>query len=330
MALGVRSMKRRQFGAMLTAAAVSLGGLGRVAAATTAQSTDSLEIEDVSVSVGGTTATVGRAALTYEGGAMTVEMTDWQAEGDAGTLSIGTARATVEEVSAETYDAVRSAMVEAYEGQSVSPLLTALAEAEVDPAAPVTVTVESVQTGDGTVVDSVTATGTVRSVVPEGTRALAAGDASLSALGTLGSSEWSELAVQRGDAELVAEDVVMAREGAALAVTSPAGRVTAAGGEFEFTEMEMTVRPPETIPSEHVEFASQVRQLAADGELTASAVESAASDSGVTVSNTAEAARSARVELTLAEMTEGGETVVSDFATSGTVAELLGVLGQQV
>ncbi len=322
-------MKRRQFGAMLATAAVSLGSVGHVAAETTAQSTDPLEVEDVSTTIGGATATVGRAALTYEESTMTFEVSDWRTESDAGTLSTDAVEVVAEDVSAETYDAVRSAMVEAYEGQSMSPLLTALAEAEPNPESPVAVTVESVETDEQVVADGVTATGTVRSVVPEGTRALAAGDASMSDLDALGSSEWSQLTVERGDAELAADDVVMELDGAALAVTSPEGTATAADGEFEFAELEATLAPPETIPSAHVEFASQARELAADGELTASAVESAAADAGVTVSNTAEAVRSANVEIALAEVTEGGETVVSDFATSGTVAELLAVLDQQ-
>ncbi|WP_115863161.1 hypothetical protein [Halorussus litoreus] len=322
-------MKRRQFTAMVATATFSLGSIGSAAAGTAAQDTDPLRLEDASVSIGGVTNTIGEAALTYEESTMQFEVSDWTMESETGALSIASASMAAGDVSADTYATVRSAMVEAYETQSPSPLLTALAEADVDSDAPVQVVVESVETDGGLVADRIEATGTAGSVVPDGTRELASEGATIEGVAALGPSEWSQLSIQRGEAEFVAEDVTMEREGAALAVSSPGGEITVSERVLEFSEMAMTVSPPETIPDAHLEFASEVRQLAGDDDLSVSAVESAAEESGVTTSNTAEAVRNARFELSFAEISEGGETLVSDFATSGTLAELVEVLRQR-
>lgn len=321
-------MKRRQFGAMLATAAVSLGSFGNVTARTT-QSTEPLEIEDVSATFGETTATVGRATLTYDESTMAFEISDWTMESPEGTLSIATVRMVADDVSPETYDTVRSGMVEAFEGRSLSPLLTVFAEVEIDPEAPVEMVHESVEVDGRVIADRISATGTVRSVVPEGTRALAGGDTTLAEVGELGASEWSQLTVQRGDSEFVADDVTMELDGGSIAVSSPGGELVVSDRTFEFSDAEMTVRPPETVPTAHVEFASQVRQLAGEGDLTLSALRSAASDAGVTASNTVEVIRNARVVVSFARVTEGGETVVSNFETSGTVVELVQILSQR-
>jgi hypothetical protein len=153
--------------------------------------------------------------------------------------------------------------------------------------------------------------------------------ATLEEVATLGSSEWSTLTVQRGDAEFAANDVVMTLEGAGLSISSPGGEATVSGRSFEFSEMQLNLLPPETIPAPHVEFASRVRQIASEGDLTLSAIGSAAEESGVTVANTVEALRSAQFDLAFTEVTEGGEIVVQDFETSGTLAELAQLLRQQ-
>lgn len=326
---GVRSMNRRQFGAMLATATVSFGSLETVVARGPTQSTESLEVEDVSVTLGTTTMTVERVALTYDESAMEFEISDWTTESTEGSLSIATVRLVAEEVSPETYATVRSGMVEAFEGQSLTPLLSVLGTAEIAPDAPVEMVHESVEVGEQLVADRIRATGTARSVIPEGTRALARGEATIAELDEFGVSEWSQLTIQRGNSEFIADDVVMELDGGAVAVSSPGGEILTSGRTFEFSDMEVTVRPPETVPTAHVEFATEMRQLAGDGDLTLPAIESAASETGVTASNTVEAGQNVRVAISLADVTENGEPVISDFATSGTVAELAQVLGQR-
>ncbi|WP_137284279.1 hypothetical protein [Halorussus salinisoli] len=323
-------MKRRQFGAMLATAAFSLGGVTGVAADASAQETEPLQVEDVSVNLGSVTASIGQATFAFEEGTMRFQVSDWSMEDASRSLSIGQAYVAADDVDAETYAAVRSGMVESVGNESLSPLLTALAEADVSPDAPVRLFVESVEADGQLVADQITATGTVDSVVPEGSQELVQDGASLSEAAALGPSEWSRLTIQRGDAEFTANDVVMQREDAAVAISSPGGSATVSGRSFDFEEMTTTLRPPETIPAAHVEFASQLRELASEGSLSLSAIRSAAADSGVTVANTSEAVQNARFDLSLANVSEGGETVVSNFETSGTLSELTQVLGQRV
>ncbi|WP_379793662.1 hypothetical protein [Halorussus aquaticus] len=322
-------MKRRQFGAALATAAFSLGGVVKTTRSASAQETEPLQIEDVTVSFGGVTSSVGSATFSFEDGTMQFQVSDWTMEGADKSLSIAQASVSAADVSAETYATIRGAMVESFSGRSLSPLLSTLAEVDVNPDASVEVVVESVETDGQLVADQIAATGTVGSVVPEGTRALLRDGATLEEVAALGTAEWSELTVQRGSTEFTATDVVMERQGTGVAISAPSGSASASGRTFEFSDMSLDLMPPETIPAAHVEFASQVRQLAADGNLSSSAVSSAAEDAGVTAENTSEAVRNARFELSFADVTEGGETVVSDFQTSGTLAELLQVLRQR-
>src|SRR6056297_702088 len=117
-------MKRRQFGAMLATATFSLGGVSSAAAEASTQETEPLEIEDVSVELGDATAMVGRATFQYEGGTMRLQLDDWAMQAAGKPMSVGRTRIDVSDVSAETYATVRAGMVEAYDGQSLSPLLS--------------------------------------------------------------------------------------------------------------------------------------------------------------------------------------------------------------
>ncbi|UPW01545.1 hypothetical protein M0R88_05430 [Halorussus gelatinilyticus] len=325
----MRSMKRRQFGAMLATATFSIGGVSSAAADASAQETEPLQIEDVSVDLGEATASVGRATFRYQNGTMRLQLNDWSMETGSKSLSIARARVDVSDVSAETYATVRAAMVEAYEGQSLSPLLSALAEADVDPESGIQVTLGPVRTDGTLLANKVVATGTVGNVVPSGTRDLLTGGASLSALASLGASKWSELSIKRRNATLTANDVTMQLDGTTFAISSPSGTAKVSSRTFEFSDLTLNIMPPETIPAPHVQFLSQVRQLGADGNLTLSAIKSAAADAGVTVANTLDAIRSAMYELSFGQVTENGEEIASNFQTSGTVAELMQTVRKQ-
>jgi hypothetical protein len=322
-------MKRRQFGAMLATATLSLGGLSSAAAEASAQETAPLKIEDATVELGSVTASISEATFAYQDGTMQLQLLGWTMDSASRSLAIDEARVAVDEVDAETFSAVRSAMVQAVEGRSVSPLLTVLYDGTVDESAPIRVFAGPVQMDGQTVADRVTASGTVGAAVPEGTQQLAREGVSLEAVAGLGSSEWSRLTVERDDAQLALNDVVMQREGASLSVTAPSGSAELPGRALDLTEVSMNVRPPETIPEEHVAFASEVRQLSYEGSMSTSAIESAAADSGVTVANTSGAVRSSRFELSLGEVTEDGEMLVSNFRTTGTVGELMQLLETQ-
>lgn len=333
-------MKRRQFGAMLATATLSVVGVSGATADTSAQETGPLRVEDQTVESGGVTATVGLAELTYQDGAMVFSGENWtitapgeaeEATETAGrSLALDAAQLTIDGVSAETYAAVRTGMVEGFSTRSPSPLLGALAEADTDPEASVEAVAGPISTGEELVADEIRATGTVESVVPEGSRELVQDGASLEAAAALGPSEWSQLTVQREDTELVLDDVVMERDGGVLSITSPSGALDLSGRSLVLTDAEMNVYPPETIPEEHVAFASRLRESAGDETLSVSAVESAAAETGVTLDNTSEAVRNARFDLSLGEVTEGEETLVSNFQTSGTLEELAMLVGQQV
>jgi hypothetical protein len=334
--LVVRSMKRRQFGALVATATLSVAGVSGAAADASAQETDPLRLEDATVEYGNVTASVGLAELTYQDGTMEFRGEDWTMEA-AGTtdaasqsLALDAAQVTVDDVSAETYAAVRTGTVEAWEASSPSPLVDALAGADVDPDSSVEVVAGPVSSSDELVADEIRATGTVGGVVPEGSRELAENGGSLEGIAALGSSEWSQLTIQREDVEVVFDDVVMERDGGALSITSPSGAVDLSGRSLVLSDVEMNVYAPETIPEEHAEFASRLRESAADGTLTLSTAEAAAAETGVTVENTAEAVQNARFDLSIGEVTEGEETLVSNFQTSGTLEELAITLRQQL
>lgn len=319
-------MKRRQFSAILATATASFAGLPGVSGATTdsTQNTQPLEIENLSVSSGGVTTNIGRASFTYDSAERTAvfRLLDWTMAGQSRTLSVERAQVTVGEMAPETFAELRAAMVSGFESRSLSPLLAGAADADVNPNSPVSVTAEAVALDGQPVADQVVASGTVRGAVPEGTRSLLRGGATLEQLLGLGPSEWSSVTVHRGDSRLTANEVTMTLEGTTFAVTSPGGRIETPGRSLQFEDMEMDVRPPEPIPPEHVEFASRLRQLGAQGRLTLSAMRSAAGESGVTVSNTAEAVRRAPFALRFGRVTEEGEVLFSDFETTGQLGEL--------
>ncbi|NHN60425.1 MULTISPECIES: hypothetical protein [Halorussus] len=314
---------------MLATATFSLGGIGSVSADASAQSTEPLEIEDVSVSVGSVTNSIGLARFVYDDGTMGFGVQDWTMESDDRSLSVETAAVTATDVSEETYATLREGMVESFDGRTLTPLLVALQEADVNPESEVQMVLESVEQDGSLVADQVTANGVAGDIVADGTRSLLDGGPTLEELAALGPSEWDSLTIQRGDAELTANDVVMEVDGATVAISAPNGSADVSGRAFEFSEMTMNIMPPGTIPEEHIEFASRVRESGTEGDLSLSTIVSAAEDSGVTADNTAEAVRNAQFELSFAEVTEDGETVVSNFATSGTLAELLAALQQR-
>lgn len=319
-------MKRRQFSAMLATATFSLGGLGSAAADASAESAEPLELEDVSVELGSVTASISQATFEFQESTMQLQLEGWSMEGDGRSLAIDETSVTVEDVDEETYSAVRSAMVEAYTERSVSALLTVISDGTIPESSPVEVSAGPIEKDGQTVADQVTATGTAGEVVPEGTESLAEDGLSLGGITGLGSSMWSQLTVERGDSQLALEDVVMEREGTSLVVSASEGEAALPDRTLELSEVTMDVMPPETIPEEHVAFASELRQLASEGSVGVSDIESAAADSGVTVSNTSDAVESAQFVLSVGEASEGGETLVSDFQTSGTLAELMQVL----
>jgi hypothetical protein len=339
-------MKRRQFGAMLATATLSVTGVSGAAADASVQETDPLRGEELTVEFAGVTATVGLAELTYDEGTMQLRVEDWTMDAtgtDAAAatdettdttgeelLAIDAARATVDGVSATTYATVRSGLAEAWEAGSPTPLLDALAAAEIDPTAAVEVVAGPVSTQGELVTDEIRATGTVEGVVPEGARELVQGGASLEEVAALGPSEWNRLTVRRGDVEVLLDDVTMERDGGSLSITSPGGAADLSGRSLVLSDVEMNVYPPETIPEEHVEFAERLRQSADEGTLSLAMVESAAAETGVTVDNTAEAVQNARFDLSLGEVTEGEQTLVSNFRTSGTLEELATLVNQQL
>lgn len=314
---------------MLATATFSLGGIAGTTTRAAAQETDPLQIEDVSVSARGMTVTLGSATFSFDDGRMEFEASDVTIESETRSISVGRTLVAADGVDAETYATLRSAMVEAFGGRSMAPLVTALGEVDVNPDAQVGLLVDSVEMNGQLVFDRLTAVGTVDSVVPGGARALVQDGPTLEELMGLGASEWTSATIQREGSELTLNNVAIQRDGTTLSITSANGEATVSNRTFELGETELAVLPPETIPSEHVSFASQVREAAGDGDLTVSEVSSAAEESGVTVSNTLDAAGSSRFALSLAEVTEGGEVVVSDFQTSGTLAELLAALRQQ-
>lgn len=322
-------MNRRQFGAMLATATFSLGGIASAASDASAQETDPLRTENLSFDLAGVTTDIGRATFEYDDGTMVLRARDWAMDDGARTLSIARTSISAADVSAETFATVRAGLKDGFRGQSLSPVLSALAAADVDPSSAVTLSLEGVALDETVIADRVTATGTAGSVVPEGTRALLTDGATLAELDALGSADWTRLTVRRGDAELALEDVSMELDGAGVAITAPGGEASASGRTFDLDGVAMTILPPETLSASTVEFLSELRQISQTGSLTLSAINSAAAESGVTSSNPIETLLSFRFSLSLGEVVEDGETLVTGFETSGTLAELVQVLGQR-
>lgn len=323
-------MKRRQFSALAATATVALGGIPGAIADASARQTEPLRVEDVSVTLDGLTASVGLAELTFEDGRMQFRVRDATTTGAGRSVTVDEMQVALADVSAETFSTVRAAVVEAVGSRSLSPLIAGLLEADVSPDTTVRVSIGEAEVDGGSVVDEATATGRVGAVVPEGSQALVREGATLAEVADLGPSEWNQLTVQRGDARLVLDDVAMELDGAAFSTSAASGNADLPGRSLQLNDASMTVRPPETIPRPHVQFGTRLRQMAADGTLSAPATRSAAVESGVTAANTSEAVRDARFDLTLGEVTEAGETLVANFETGGTLEELLQVLRQLV
>lgn len=323
-------MKRRQFGTMLATATLSLGGLTGAVTSASAQNTEPLVVEDVNVSLGEGTTSLGLVELEYEdGGRIELDVEDWTMEGGTRSLAIGEAQVAVEGQSEETYAAVRSAMIEAFQGRSLSPLLEVLAAANVNPDGTVEVSAGPVEMDGQLVADQIAAVGTAGSVVPDGMFALVQEGASLQEISELGTSQWDGLVVVRGDSQLQLDNPTMQLSGTTFAITSPDAVAETPGRSLAMSDVTMLFGPPETVSEPHRLFAARLRQLAADGSLTLSAIRSAAAESGVTAANTVEFIRASRFALGIGEVTEDGETVVSDFETAGTLAELMAAIRQQ-
>jgi hypothetical protein len=238
---------------MLATATLSVGGVSSAAADPSAQETSPLQGEDVSVELGRVTASFGRATLAFEDGTVQFQGRDWTIEGPENTLAGDAVRATVDDVSPETYATVRAAIAEADESNSPLPLVDGFAAADVNPDAPVRVVASPVEQDDQLLADKIAATGRYGAVVPGSLR----GDGtSLQGDAEIGPSEWKQITVQRGDSELVVDDVVV------------------------------TVRPPDAT----------------------------------------ETVRDVRFDVIFGTVTRDGETLVSNFETSSTLAELLQAL----
>lgn len=315
-------MKRREF--LLATATVSLAGVpGLSSADTDAAQTDPIQLEDATVEFDGVSLSIGSASFYYDGGAAVFEGSEWTLSDGSREVALGGASVTVENVSAETYAAVRDAMVESYDGRSLTPLLSGLAEAEVDPSAPITISAGPITSDQGTLVEEVTASGTVGSATPENWAEFATG-----ADVELGAAQFDTVTLQRGSVALTAEEVVAEPFSNALSVTAAGGTLEAPGRSLAFENLNTTFRPPEEGAEPQRAAFEGLRQSAAEGALTADAAAATLADSGVTVDNTVEAVGDARYEAEVDSVTENGESVVENFSTSGTLSELMGMASQ--
>lgn len=322
---------------MLATATVSLAGFSGVSTATTDDArraqTEPLRIEDVTVDLGGATVSVSRAAMTFEDETLTFRLRGVTTRFRGRSVSLARATLTVGGVDAETFSTLRSAMVEAVSGESAVPLLAAVAAVsdEVPADASVRLNLGSLVSDGRTLADRVSVRGTVGGIVPEGAPALLAEDATLADLADLGPVRFDRLTVRRGNARFRLSEVVIERRDGSIVVSAPSGRATLPGRPLKLRDVSITLRPPaDGLPPEHVEFLSRLRALARQGALTASAVRSAAAESGVTLANTVAAVRSSRATVSLGSVTERGETVLADVETGGTLAELLEILRRQL
>jgi type 1 fimbria pilin len=191
---------------MLATATFSVGGVSSAMADPSAQDTDPIQGEDVSVELGRVTASFERATLAFEDGTMQFRGRSWVMEGPESTVSGGNVRATISDVSPETYATVRAAMVEADESNSPFPLVEGLATADVNPDASIRVVTSSVEQDGQLLADRITAAGRYGAVVPEGLRE---GGQIFRGGAEVGPSEWKRITAQRGDSELVFEDVAV-------------------------------------------------------------------------------------------------------------------------
>ncbi|USZ69574.1 hypothetical protein NGM10_07535 [Halorussus salilacus] len=316
-------MKRREM--LLATATISLAGVPGLSSADTdaTAQTDPITLEDATLELGGVSLYIGSASFYYDEGAAVFEGREWVFSNGSREVALSGAVVAVENVSAETFAAVRDAMAASYDERSLSPLLSGLAAAEVDPSTPMGVRIGTVSTDTGTLVEEVTATGTVGDVTPANWAAFATGEEV-----ELGAAQFDTVALQRGGVVVTAEEVVAEPFSNGLSVTSDGGTIEGSGGTLTFENLNTTFRPPEEGGEPHRAAFERMRRLAAKGALTLDAVGTTMADSGVTVANTVEAMRNTRYEATMESVTRDGESVVEDFGSSGTLAELVQMLRQ--
>ena len=318
-------MKRRQL--LLATASLSLAGASGLsnAAADSSAQTDPIQISDVTVELGGATLTMGSVAIAYRENTLGFLGQDWTVTAGDREVSLGEAVVAVGNVDAETYAQIREAGVQSAGQSSFSPMLTALAEANFDPNAPVQARFGPITTDRGRVADQVTATGTVGSVTPQNWEAFAAGESV-----ELGSMQFDAVNVQRGSVTMTAENVVAQPFPNALSVTADGGTVEAPSRTVEFQNLNTTFRPPEEGGEPQGRALEGLRRLAANGSLTLDAIETTLAESGVTASNTMAALRNTRFEMSVESVTEDGQALVQDFSTSGTLSEVARMLSQRL
>ena len=318
-------MKRRQL--LLATASLSLAGasgLSNAAADSSAQS-DPIQIQNVTVDLGGATVTIGSATLAHDNDTLVFQGQEWTATVGDRTISLGGAEVTVGSIDSETYAQIRNAMVESAHGRSLSPLLSGLQAVNVDPSAPVEVRAGPITTDSGPVADEITATGTVGGVVPENWGDWVAGGS----VEDIGSMQFDTVTVQRGSVAMTAENVVAQPFENALSVTADGGTVEAPSRTLAFENLNTTFRPPEEGGEAQGRAVDGLQRLAANDSLTLDAISMTLMESGVTVSNTMAALRDTRFEASVDSVTEDGQAVVQNFSTTGTLSELMQVLSQR-
>lgn len=171
--------------------------------------------------------------------------------------------------------------------------------------------------------EEVSATGTVGGVVPDGLAAVARGEL----VSKLGAAEFDTVSVRRGGVTASAEHVTAEPADGAVSVTADEGTADLPGRTLGLEGIDATLWPPEGgFPEAHRSAFARLRGLAADGSLSLSAVRTTLSESGVTVSDTLDAVGNVRFDAAVEKVAEGGVTLVSDFRSRGTLAELLPAL----
>lgn len=315
-------MKRRQL--LLATATISLAGIPGLSSAQS-DDTDTLEVSDVTLEFGGATVTVGSASMAHQDDTLGLLGQDWTVTAEGREVSVDEAVVAVGNVDAETFAQLREGAVQSAGERSLSPALAAFAEADLDPDAPVQARIGPITSDQGPVADQVRATGTVDSVTPENWRAFGRGEST-----ELGPVQFDTVTAQRGSVFASAENVVAEPVENAVSVTADGGTIETPNRVLEFESLDTTFRPPEEGSEPHAQALAGLRQLAANGSLTADAIATTIAESGVTFSNTMTAVRNTQFEATVGSVTEDGQTVVQDFGTSGTLAEMAQVLQQRL
>lgn len=317
-------MKRREM--LLATATISLAGVpGLSSADTDAAQTEPVQVSDVTVELGGATVAIGNAVLAYQDGAMGVLVSDSSVTAEGRELTLSEGVVAVGNVDEETYAQIREAGAQSVGERSLSPMLSAINSTNLDPNSPVQAQFGPVTADGQTLADEVTATGTVGGVTPENWAEFGRGEDV-----ELGAAQFDTVTIQRGSVALTAEEVVAEPFSNALSVTSAGGTVETPGRSLAFENLNTTFRPPEEGTEPHRTAFEDVRQSAAEGALTVDAVRAALADSGVTVGNTVEAVRATTYEATVGSITEDGETLIQDSSSTGTLAELMQVVRQNL